>query len=163
MVEDYLAWETRFLVPLVLAVAVMVYRRDEIEEIRWLWLATGIAVGFVGLNSLLVSQSRLCLPASIAFGLLVSAYAIWPAIRPSLLAAAIGGVAACGAAVARLAAAGLPLGLEEGRSIDISALIVAAVAGLVTTAVVQWVAHKLAGRRAMDSPSSNTFGPLSGS
>ncbi|MFM1903248.1 MAG: hypothetical protein RLZZ440_1148 [Planctomycetota bacterium] len=146
MVEDYLTWETRFLVPLVLAVAVFVYRRDEAEEIRCLWLATGIAVGFVGLNSLLVSQARLGLPASIAFGLLVTAYAIWPAIRPSLLAAAIGGVAACAAAAARLAAAGLPFGLEEGHSVDIPALIAAAAAGLATTAVVQWGGRRLLGR-----------------
>jgi hypothetical protein len=146
MVDEYLTWETRFLVPLVLAVAVFVYRRDETEEIRSLWLAMAIAVGVVALNSLLVWQSRLGLPASIVFGMLVTAYAIWPATRPSLLAASIGGAAACVAAIARLAAAGLPLRIEEGRTIDIPALIWAVVAGLVTTAVVQGLALRLAGR-----------------
>ena len=53
MVEDYLTIETRFLVPLVLAVAVLVYRRDESEEIRFLWKdrsanGTSASVGLAG-------------------------------------------------------------------------------------------------------------------
>jgi dolichyl-phosphate-mannose--protein O-mannosyl transferase len=144
MIEDYLTWETRFLVPLVLAVAFLVYRRDDAEEIRCLWIATAIAVACVGLNSLLVSQGRMGLPASLVFFLLVVAYLIRPSIMASFVAAVIGGIAACAAAIARLAAAGLPLGLEEGRGVDILAVVAAVLAGVAMTVLVQFTMRRMA-------------------
>ena len=144
MVEDYLTIETRFLVPLVLAVAVLVYRRDEAEEIRFLWTATGIAVAFVALNSLLVWQGKLSLPASIAFLLLVTAYAIHPAVKASLAAAAGGGLAAWAAALGTVAATGGQPGSFEAVDFKLPAAIAAVAAGLATTVAMQLLAWRRA-------------------
>lgn len=144
MVEDYLTIETRVLVPLVMAVAVLAYRRDEAEEIRFLWLATGIAVMFVALNSLLVWQEKLGLPASIAFLLLVTAYALHPAVNASLSAAAVGGIVALAAALGMVAASGGRPGSFEAADFRWPAAIAAAVAGLATTVAMQLLARRRA-------------------
>ena len=144
MVEDYLTIETRFLVPLVMAVAVLVYRRDEAEEIRFLWTATGIAVAFVGLNSLLVWQEKLGLPASVAFLLLVTAYALYPAAKASLVAAAVGGLVALAAALGMAAATGGRPGSFEAADFGLPAAIAAVAAGLATTVAMQVLARRRA-------------------
>jgi hypothetical protein len=82
MTERYLTLEFNFLVPIVLAVAVVVYRRDRAEELRFLWTAVAVSVATVGANVFVLSfGAGMVFPATVCFLLLFAGYAAFRFIR----------------------------------------------------------------------------------
>ena len=136
MVEKYLFFELLFLVPLILAVAFSVHRRNDTAELRFFWIATSVSVLLIALNVVLIS-SNVGFPATVAFLLLISAYAIRPALMGSCLSTLMGVMAVVAAYKVADTYSNSHVGSFADRNHSLFTSFTALIAGIATVVLVQ--------------------------
>ena len=123
MVSKYLTIEFIFLLPLVLAVAVPMIRRNERAELRFFWTAVVISGLLISANVIFMSRG-FQFPASVAFLLLVTGYSVHPTLISTSVSTLLGALAvtAAGAGAAAYADSHVGSFVDRNYAVFVSAV-----------------------------------------
>ncbi len=123
MVSKYLTIEFIFLLPLVLAVAVPLVRRNDRAELRFFWTAVVISGLLISVNVICMSRG-FQFPASVAFLLLFTGYSVHPTLISTSVSTLFGALAvtAAGAGAAAYADSHVGSFVDRNDAVLVSAV-----------------------------------------
>jgi len=145
MVSKYLTIELIFLLPLVLAVAVPVIRRNETAELRFFLTALVISALLIFAN-MMFKPHGFQFPASVAFLLIVIGYAIHPTLISTSVSTLLGALAVTAAGARATAYADSNIGSFADRNYAVF-VAAAGLSGGIIAVVLSQVAVRTVARR----------------